>query len=856
MRTFLSLPFAQSKRWSVLVYLVITAVIILSLFTSLTNNSLQAAGPYTVNTTSDTVDVNPGDGTCADSGGLCSLRAAIQEANAFPGDDLITLSAATYTLSIGGTGEDAGATGDLDIDSADTLTLIGAGEDATFISAAGIDRVVHLIQGSLEISDLSITGGDITGDGGGIRLESSTTLTLTGTVVDSNSASSNGGGIYTQGNMTIINSVISGNGAGAGGGGIYNAGAATILSSNIDNNNAPDSGGGIYNLNGQTITITNSTLGDNATESGAVFNNDGTSTINHSTIAQSGGLGDGLVNDGVLNMTHTIVAGTISDSDCINGGTFNDNGYNLIEDGSCITAVTSLSGDPSLDTDYSDNGGPMGTFALIAPSIAIDAGDPSIAAPPTHDQRGNGFPRIIDGGSGSIIDIGAFEYDEGQGSSPFVVNALDNDAPADPLHALGDPADSVAVACSVAHCTLQEAIMTANALAGSDSIHFDISGAGPHIFQPTSQLATLTERAIIDGSTDPDGAIILDGSLAGSEADGLTLNDTNFTITDLEITNFDGDGLVVLSGSSNIFYDNSIHGNNGLGIDLNNDGVTPNDYLDGDSGPNELQNAPVLQRVIISGTETIVQGFLLGKPNDDHEIILYSNTQCDDSFFGEGEQLIGSTTAATNGSGYATFLTTLPVALPSGTGVTAVVGFDMNAEHGTSEFSRCLVAGPNNDTWPNAFEVPLIPSVSGDRAEGSTSQYLSRPSQSSWYRFPVAPNSAVIVDMVNLPANYDLVLFRDIAQTYEALTTPENLDDLVEINAEFAPEMFTPEMFTPEMFTPEMFTPEMFTPEMFTPEMFTPEMFTPEMFTPEMFTPEMFTPEMFTPEMFTPEMFT
>ncbi|MCP5009815.1 MAG: hypothetical protein GY942_07555, partial [Aestuariibacter sp.] len=350
-----------------------------------------------------------------------------------------------------------------------------------------------------------------------------------------------------------------------------------------------------------------------------------------------------------------------------------------------------------------------------------------------------------------------------------------------------------------------------------------------------------------------DGTIILDGSLAGSDADGLTLDDSFFTISGLEITNFDGDGLVVLSGSGSIFYDNSIHGNNGLGIDLNNDGVTPNDYLDGDSGPNELQNAPVLQRVIISGTETIVQGFLLTKPNEDHDVTFYSNTQCDASFFGEGEQVIGSTTVSTDGSGYTTFLATLPVALPSGTGVTAVVGFDAGPLHGTSEFSRCLVAGPNNDTWPNAYEIPLT--GAGDQKTGTTQQYLSRFGQSSWFRFQVAPNSTVIVDMTSLPANYDLVLFRDIGQTYESLTTPASLDDLVELNAEFAPEMFSPEMFSPEMFSPEMFSPEMFSPEMFSPEMFSPEMFSPEMFSPEMFSPEMFSPEMFSPEMFSPEMF-
>jgi len=57
-----------------------------------------SAATFTVTTTDDTVDVAPGDGTCADAGGDCSLRAAIQEANAFAGPDTITLGAMTYVL--------------------------------------------------------------------------------------------------------------------------------------------------------------------------------------------------------------------------------------------------------------------------------------------------------------------------------------------------------------------------------------------------------------------------------------------------------------------------------------------------------------------------------------------------------------------------------------------------------------------------------------------------------------------------------------------------------------------------------------------------------------------------------------
>ncbi len=50
-----------------------------------------------------------------------------------------------------------------------------------------------------------------------------------------------------------------------------------------------------------------------------------------------------------------------------------------------------------------DNGGPTLTHALLPGSPAIDAGDNTDA--PEWDQRGPGFPRIVNG----TIDIGAFE---------------------------------------------------------------------------------------------------------------------------------------------------------------------------------------------------------------------------------------------------------------------------------------------------------------------------------------------------------------------------------------------------------------------------------------------------------------
>jgi hypothetical protein len=68
-----------------------------------------------------------------------------------------------------------------------------------------------------------------------------------------------------------------------------------------------------------------------------------------------------------------------------------------------------------------DNGGPTLTHALLSGSPAIDAGNNAYAT--DWDQRGPGFPRIVNG----IIDIGAFEY-QGDGSGPSASHSIQGTA--------------------------------------------------------------------------------------------------------------------------------------------------------------------------------------------------------------------------------------------------------------------------------------------------------------------------------------------------------------------------------------------------------------------------------------------
>lgn len=401
-----------------------------------------AAATFTVNSTADAVDVNPGDGFCetAPGNGACTLRAAIQEANAFPGDDTIVLPAGTYTLSLPGVDEDASATGDLDISS--NLTISGAGAATTIIDGGGLDRVfqigISFFDSVVMISGATIRNGNASAsaikNGGGIYVfTDGSMLTLNGVVVSGNTGGTgggigtngiqqtldisdstisgntafvdNGGGIDSGGPLTITRSSITGNTAAFNGGGLFNNGTATITRSLFSGNTATGGlGGGIVQQG--TATLVNVTVSGN-TGSG-IYNtaaNGVNANLTNGTITGNSGLG--IDNAQTSTLANTIVAGNTA-GDCSSSGNFVSQGHNLFGDASCTFAVASdLTSTNPLLGPLADNGGPTRTHALSAGSPAIDAGDN--APCPSVDQRGTARPLDGDGNGTTVCDIGAYE---------------------------------------------------------------------------------------------------------------------------------------------------------------------------------------------------------------------------------------------------------------------------------------------------------------------------------------------------------------------------------------------------------------------------------------------------------------
>lgn len=397
-----------------LVPFLVLALLVIGLDLVLMPNLARADTTLTVNSDADVVDKAPGDGVCATAGNVCTLRAAIQEANAFGGNDTIILPSGTYTLTIFQLNEDNATGGDLDITG--NLTIKGAGKNTTIINGNSIDRIFHIIGTStVSISNLTIRNGNtnITAPGGGIynedgsltihncnliqniglaiggAIRSGGILSVTDSTFSNNQGSA--GGAIDSGTTNISGSVFFGNASESSGGAIIVGGPLLLINSTIFSNTAPHgSGGGIYNTG--TITVTSSTIyGNRAFDVGGIDNR-GSAVLRNSII---GGNTDG----------------NLDQRDCY--GLLTSQGYNLIQ---TITLGCTIDGDPTGNLSgqdpslgpLQDNGGPTFSLALLPTSPAIDAGS---CGGLTTDQRG--FFRPFDISTISNIDdgcdIGAYE---------------------------------------------------------------------------------------------------------------------------------------------------------------------------------------------------------------------------------------------------------------------------------------------------------------------------------------------------------------------------------------------------------------------------------------------------------------
>ncbi len=213
----------------------------------------------------------------------------------------------------------------------------------------------------------------------------------------------------------------------------------------------------------------------------------------------------------------------------------------------------------------------------------------------------------------------------------------------------------------------------------------------------------------VDSVNEQPGVVNVLGNLIGTDKSGALARGngsgvefgasvTNFVVGSAAAPNlirFNNAGITAFStaGINNQFAQNKIFDNVTLGIDLNSDSVTLNDLNDADTGPNGLQNFPVITRAERTDTGILIAGSLDigGFSVRSFDIAVYANTACDSpSGHGEGERYLGTVTVNLRNPTGESFVFNLVTDDPLEAGVQITTTATGN--EGTSEFSACIGA--------------------------------------------------------------------------------------------------------------------------------------------------------------------
>ena len=370
--------------------------------------SAAGAATFNVDSKADSPDAELGNGVCAAKAGGCTLRAAVEEANASSGASTINLPAGTYTLRSADEGANFGQSGVLLLGGETTVS--GAGLRTTIINGDGKHRIFEvgnkasvtisgltlreaqggdgaaiLNRGNLSVSNVLFLQNRAVGDplvpksGRGAALFNTNggTASLNSVVALKNSSDGKGGAFFNDeaSTMTIMNGEILGNQSLAdSGGGISNSGTLEVTIATIRGNQAMRSGGGIDNIESRAklldVEITENTAGSGGgglrssgelsghnltvsankatTAGGLLARSPGKVALNNVTVGDNQGGGIAAEKGATLKIANTLVARNQSDSkpaDC--SGEVRSQGFNLIENPAGCTILGNTTGNLS-----------------------------------------------------------------------------------------------------------------------------------------------------------------------------------------------------------------------------------------------------------------------------------------------------------------------------------------------------------------------------------------------------------------------------------------------------------------------------------------------------------------------------
>ena len=639
-----------------------------------------AVSTFVVDVTTDLGDTAPGNGTCADVNGDCSLRAAIQEANAHAGND-------TITFAVPGAAVPAIVTPGMP-SLTDTATIDGTTQAAGRVMITGTTNGTLL---TLAADGCVLRGLVVNGTGNfGLKIQSSNNVVegnFFGTTSDGTALQ---GGIFGPDILVVsgTNNLIGGTAAparnviaGGSGPGIRIDGTSgTIVRGNYvgtDVTGTVDLG-----VNGSGIRVftgTGNTIGGAAPGAGNLVSGNSAEGISIETVGnvvQGNRVGTDASGSAALPNQGIGIRCYFS-GDATVGGTAPGMGNLVAGNGSHGVSLQQ-----NAPADITIQGNRIGTDlqgAFAIPNqghgIQIVAASQSLIGGTTAAAR-----NLI---SGNLLD------------GIFFTKFITVYPTGNLIHGnfIGtDATGTVAIPNLGSGISFEYALGTlvGGATSGQGNV---ISGNHDH---------GIRFGGITDASANPNhvrgnligstafGTGALGNGQAGvyfySNAPGYDAGGTGPGEPNLIAFNA-GAGIASVSGRRVRFHPNSIHSNAGLGVDRGNDGPTPNLP----PGTFVFENSPILTAASTSGSGTAVSGTLTSGYAATFTIQVFANPACDSTGYGEARQYLGATTVNTAAGADTPFSANLPSPIPAGSYVTALATApdDLFFQFAASELSFC-----------------------------------------------------------------------------------------------------------------------------------------------------------------------
>jgi titin len=229
-----------------------------------------------------------------------------------------------------------------------------------------------------------------------------------------------------------------------------------------------------------------------------------------------------------------------------------------------------------------------------------------------------------------------------------------------------------------------------------DGVHFDDGASLNGVYY--NIISGNTDNGVyLSGATTEDNGF--QGNYIGIEVDGATPLPNNYGVfisggSNNNVIGGPGGGnkiannkhagvAITANGSvSNTISQNSIYGNGTLGIDLGNTGMQSTNTTGGPhTGPNDLQNYPILTNITVSGASDVLNGTLNSTKMSSFTIEFFSSPSGD-----QGKNYLGYVDVGTDKFGNASFTFTFTPSAANPT-LTATA---TDASGNTSEFSAPL----------------------------------------------------------------------------------------------------------------------------------------------------------------------